>query len=167
MSKEQSKDVAPQELIVDKTYSDERYIDIMAAHHAMAIDMAKLAKDKAEHDEIRDLADDMISTQEKEVEKLSKIKEREFGESHVATEPHPHERSMFAMLSIDELAKRDPFDKAFIDANIPHHASAIEMAAAAVLQSKIEDIREMSQQIVEAQSEEVGKMIGWRKEWYS
>jgi uncharacterized protein (DUF305 family) len=74
---------------------------------------------------------------------------------------------MFAMLSSDKLAEQDPFDKAFIDSNLPHHASAIEMASVALMQSNNDDLKDLCRNIVEAQSKEVGKMIEWRDKWYS
>lgn len=167
MTSKSNGNTAPAELIVNKSYSDERFIDMMAAHHAMAIDFAKLAKEKAEHEEIRDLAKNMISAQEKEIEKLSSMKKERFGSSEVPTRANPAERSMFAMLSSDKLAEQDPFDKAFIDSNLPHHASAIEMASVALMQSNNDDLKDLCRNIVEAQSKEVGKMIEWRDKWYS
>ena len=70
------------------------------------------------------------------------------------------------MLAPDQLAGRQPFDRAFIDSNIPHHASAIEMASVALMQSEDPEIKRLTRQIVDTQSQEVGKMIGWRQEWY-
>jgi uncharacterized protein (DUF305 family) len=158
---------APAELIVEKEYSDERFVDMMAAHHRMAIEMAKVARENGEHEEVRQLAEEMISAQQSEVEELSSIKEKAFGSSEVATTPNPAERTTFAMLAPDRLAEQQPFDRAFIDSNIPHHASAIEMASVALMQSEDHDIKRLARQIVDTQSQEVGKMIGWRNEWYS
>lgn len=157
---------APAVLIHNGQYSDQRFIDIMAAHHAMAIDMAKIAKEKAEHPEIRNFADSIISDQAAEIEKLSKIKQENFGTEKVATEPHDNERSMHGMVSNDELKKADTFDKAFIRNQIPHHASAIEMASVAAMETQIADIRKMAFQIMQAQAEEISNMINWQKAWY-
>ncbi len=66
----------------------------------------------------------------------------------------------------EELAKKEPFDKAFIENMIPHHESAIEMANAALQGSKNPRIREIARAIVEAQEREIARMEGWRKEWY-
>lgn len=167
MDKERSGGTAPAELIVDREYSDERFVDMMAAHHQTAIEMAKVAREKGEHEEVRQLAEDMISAQQSEIETLSSIKEEAFGSSEVATTPNPAERTTFAMLAPDQLADQQPFDRAFIDSNIPHHASAIEMASVALMQSDNPEIKRLSRQIVDTQSKEVGKMIGWRDEWYS
>jgi uncharacterized protein (DUF305 family) len=58
-----------------------------------------------------------------------------------------------------ELANKGPFDKAFIDAMIPHHQSAIE-------ESDNPRIREISRNIVESQQREIEQMTTWRQQWY-
>ena len=70
------------------------------------------------------------------------------------------------MTDPDELANKDPFDKAFIDAMIPHHESAIEMAQVAYQKSDNPEIRALAEGIVEAQTGEITQMEGWRKQWY-
>lgn len=157
---------APARLIVDGEYSDERFIDMMAAHHRMAVEMAKVALESGEHEEIRQLAEGMVSDQESEIEELGSIKEKHFGSPEVATRMNPEDPSMFAMQPPDQLAEQQPFDKAFIDSNVPHHAAAIQMASIALMQSENPDVKRLARQIVDAQSQEVGQMIGWRGEWY-
>jgi uncharacterized protein (DUF305 family) len=65
-----------------------------------------------------------------------------------------------------DLAKRDPFDKAFIDAMIPHHQSAIEMAEVALKETNNPKIKELATNIVEAQKQEISQMKQWREQWY-
>jgi uncharacterized protein (DUF305 family) len=64
------------------------------------------------------------------------------------------------------LAQSKTFDKAFIDAMIPHHQSAIYMAQIAHEESKIPAIRELAENIVSAQKREIEQMKQWRKQWY-
>lgn len=47
------------------------FAQMMVTHHQGAIEMAKLAADKAEHDELKDLAEAIISAQEREIEIMS------------------------------------------------------------------------------------------------
>jgi uncharacterized protein (DUF305 family) len=54
-----------------------------------------------------------------------------------------------------------------MDAMIPHHQSAIEMAQVAQEESKIPVIRQLAEDIVEAQKREIEQMKQWRKQWYS
>ncbi len=51
---------------------DKSFIEQMVVHHQGAIDMAKLAKEKAGHDEIKSMADDIISAQSNEIEMMRK-----------------------------------------------------------------------------------------------
>ena len=66
--------VAPRELIVDGEYSDERFIDMMAAHHQMAIEMANVAQQNAELPEIRQIADDIVTTQQEEISNSRRLR---------------------------------------------------------------------------------------------
>jgi uncharacterized protein (DUF305 family) len=70
------------------------------------------------------------------------------------------------MTDPDELANKDPFDKAFIDAMIPHHQSAIEMAQVALKESENPEIKELAETIVIAQQREIQQMLQWRQAWY-
>jgi uncharacterized protein (DUF305 family) len=161
-----SGETAPKDLIVDGEYSDERFIDMMAAHHQMAIDMARAAQQHAQLPEIQLIADAIVSTQQAEIEVLASIKQAEFGSSEVPMMMNPEEPSMYAMAMPDELARQEPFDLAFIDTMIPHHASAIEMASTALRQSDNPEIRELARIIIDAQSREIGQMIELRQANY-
>jgi uncharacterized protein (DUF305 family) len=75
-------------------------------------------------------------------------------------------RGMGMMMVPQQLAEEYPFDEAFIDAMIPHHQSAIEMAEVANEKSKNPRIKELAQNIVSAQKRDIEQMKGWRREWY-
>lgn len=49
---------------------DKAFIAQMIVHHQGAIDMANLAKQSAKHDEIKKMADDIISAQSREIEQM-------------------------------------------------------------------------------------------------
>ncbi|MBI5045121.1 MAG: DUF305 domain-containing protein [Candidatus Levybacteria bacterium] len=51
---------------------DKLFISEMIEHHQGAIDMANLAKKSAKHDEIRSMADDIISAQTNEIDMMKK-----------------------------------------------------------------------------------------------
>ena len=46
---------------------DTDFAQMMITHHQGAIEMAKLARERAEHDELKSLAEDIISAQEREI----------------------------------------------------------------------------------------------------
>jgi uncharacterized protein (DUF305 family) len=73
---------------------------------------------------------------------------------------------MDTMQDPSELAKEDPFDKAFIDAMIPHHESVISMANVALTESENPKIQEIAAAILDAQEREIEQMRTWRDEWH-
>jgi uncharacterized protein (DUF305 family) len=162
-----SNGMARQMVMENGKYSDKAFIDAMVPHHQGAIEMARVALKNAEHAEIRELSRNIISSQQAEIEELKAIKKEEFGTSNVPMEMSPEQmRSMGMMMDPQELANREPFDKAFIDAMIPHHQSAIEMAEVAYEKSKNPRIKELAENIMSAQKREIEQMKQWRKDWY-
>jgi uncharacterized protein (DUF305 family) len=162
-----SNGMARQMVMENGKYSDKAFIDAMVPHHQGAIEMARVALKNAEHAEIKELSRNIISSQQAEIEELKAIKKEEFGTSNVPMETSPEQmRSMGMMMDPQELANREPFDKAFIDAMIPHHQSAIEMAEVAYEKSKNPRIKELAENIMSAQKREIEQMKQWRKDWY-
>jgi len=159
--------MARQMVMENGKYSDERFIDAMVPHHQGAIAMAKVALKNAEHEEIKQLSRNIISSQQAEIEELKGIKKEEFGTSKVPMEMSQEQmRGMGMMMDPQELANREPFDTAFIDAMIPHHQSAIEMAKIAHEKSEIPAIKELAANIVSAQQQEIEQLQRWRQQWY-
>src|SRR5215211_347726 len=159
--------MARQMVMENGKYSDKAFIDAMVPHHQGTIEMARVALKNAEHAEIKELTRNIISSQQAEIEELKAIKKEEFGTSNVPMEMSPEQmRSMGVMMDPQELANREPFDKAFIDAMIPHHQSAIKMAEVAYEKSKNPRIKELAENIMSAQKREIEQMKQWRKDWY-
>jgi uncharacterized protein (DUF305 family) len=162
-----SSEMARQMVMENGKYSDKAFIDAMVPHHQGAIEMAEVALDNAEHDEIKELSHNIISSQQAEIEELKAIKKEEFGTSNVPMEMSQEQmRSMGMMMDPQELANKEAFDEAFIDAMIPHHQSAIEMAQVASKKSENPRIKELAGDIIIAQKQEIEQMKQWRKEWY-
>ncbi len=159
--------MARQMVMENGKYSDERFIDAMVPHHQGAIAMAEVALENAQHGEIKDLSRNIVSTQRAEIEELKSIKQEEFGTSDVPMEMSQEQmRSMGMMMDPQELARSEPFDRAFIDAMIPHHQSAIEMAKVAYEKSENPRIKKLAENIVSAQQAEIEQMKRWREQWY-
>ncbi|MGI8420519.1 MAG: DUF305 domain-containing protein [Candidatus Levyibacteriota bacterium] len=54
---------------------DQTFISEMIAHHQGAIDMAKLAQKNAKHEELKNLAKDIITAQTKEIKEMEQWQE--------------------------------------------------------------------------------------------
>ena len=71
--------MARQMVMENGKYSDRRFIDAMVPHHQGAIAMAKVALKNAEHEQIKQLSRNIISSQQTEIAELRAIKKEEFG----------------------------------------------------------------------------------------
>ncbi|CAA9576475.1 MAG: hypothetical protein AVDCRST_MAG59-4114 [uncultured Thermomicrobiales bacterium] len=58
------------------------------------------------------------------------------------------------------------FDQMYIDMMVPHHASILAMAEAALPRLEDERLREIADAIVEAQGQEIEELRGFREEFY-
>jgi uncharacterized protein (DUF305 family) len=60
-----------------------------------------------------------------------------------------------------------PFDQAFIDAMVPHHREAIEMAKAANARGLTQpDLEKIANDIISSQQREIDQMLEWREQWF-
>jgi len=59
----------------------------------------------------------------------------------------------------------DDFDKTFLNEMIAHHEGAIDMANLAKTNAKHQEIKDMANSIVAAQSKEIDQMQTWQGEW--
>src|SRR3989338_4316760 len=59
----------------------------------------------------------------------------------------------------------DDFDRAFIEGMIVHHEGAVQMAEQAKLNAKHQEIKDMSDAIIDAQTTEINQMRMWQKDW--
>jgi uncharacterized protein (DUF305 family) len=60
----------------------------------------------------------------------------------------------------------DEFDKEFLAEMIVHHQGAVEMAKAVLATSKRPELIKLANDIISAQTKEIGMMQGWQKVWF-
>lgn len=98
------------------------------------------------------------------------------GEIETADQPNPNtamqhggassgSMSMTDMMDSLEGKKGDEFDKAFISSMIEHHQGAIDMAKAAQTSSDRQEIKDLADDIIKAQTTEIDMMTQWQKDW--
>lgn len=59
----------------------------------------------------------------------------------------------------------DEFDKAFIEQMIIHHQGAIDMAKLIVTNAKHDELKQLGNDIISAQSKEIDMMQTWQTDW--
>ena len=60
----------------------------------------------------------------------------------------------------------DEFDQAFISGMIVHHQGAINMAKAALNNSERQEIKNLANAIISAQTKEIEQMKQWQNDWF-
>ena len=151
------------------TETDGAFVAEMVPHHESAIEMAEVALKRAEHPEIRDLAQNIIATQSDEIGTLEMIHQRLFGEpvgagDHGTLGLPPDQMGM--EMDAATLATADPFDREFIDMMIPHHQGAIRMAYVELENGGDDEAMALAETIIDAQAAEIEDMSAWRADWY-
>ena len=168
-------------MMMDPEQFDLMFIDMMIQHHKGAVAMARVALERGEHPEIIQLAEDIISAQEQEITQLATWRDAWYPDAPAMTmDQMMGGMDMMGMMqgmgdmdmmdpeteAANMCAASEPFDLAFINAMIPHHQSAIMMAEAAAQRSTHPEVRELSQEIIDAQTREIEQMEGWSVAWY-
>jgi len=76
-----------------------------------------------------------------------------------------HSMTMNGMVDSLKGKTGDDFDKAFLSGMIEHHQGAIDMANETKKNAKHDEIKNMSDDIITAQSKEIEQMKQWKKDW--
>lgn len=75
--------------------------------------------------------------------------------------------AMEEMMSALQGKTGDEFDKAFLAEMIMHHQGAVDMAKATLQIAKHQELKDMAQAIIAAQTAEIQQMQQWQKAWYN
>ncbi|MEP7214129.1 MAG: DUF305 domain-containing protein [Acidobacteriota bacterium] len=147
---------------------DLQFLDTMIVHHKGAIDMARLAGSRAQHDELKQLARNIITSQQNEIEKMEDWRSKWFsGAAPAVNMQFPGMSEGMSGMDIEKLdpLKANAFDLEFIRQMIPHHQGALAMANDARVKGSNAEIKSLASQIVEAQEAEIAQMKQWQEDW--
>jgi uncharacterized protein (DUF305 family) len=155
---------------------DRAFVREMVPHHRMAVEMARMAVEKAEHQEIQSTAEDIIRTQGREIRQLRKIARR-LNVKPAAMGDHEQMmedaetlgltmEEMGMSMDMSMLEDADPFDREFIGMMITHHQGAIRMARSERRDGRHRRLRAIAKHVIRAQSKEIRQLNRWRERWY-
>jgi uncharacterized protein (DUF305 family) len=172
---------APRQTAGDAPF-DRQFIDMMVPHHEGAVAMARAAEQRAQRPEIKAMAADIQRTQDAEIQQMKAWRRAWFGSdqtppmskmpmvpgmSGTAGHGGTSGGTMDMAADVERLRQApEPFDRAFIDAMIPHHESAIAAARAAETRTQHAEIKDLSRAIVRDQEREIAQMRQWRRDWF-
>lgn len=155
---------------------DAHFIEQMIPHHEDAITMSKLAQTKAKHPEIKQLANNIIDSQSKEINQMNEWYKKWFArevpignmmDQHgmMGNSSGMHMGMMNDSSDITRLEQALDFDKVFIEEMIPHHQMAVMMASMLRNGTTRPEMKRLADDIITAQTKEIEDMRQWYKNW--
>jgi uncharacterized protein (DUF305 family) len=151
-----------------KAPTDLQFIDTMSMHHRMAIDMAELARSRAEHAELKAMATKMVGDQQKDTAQLKDWREQWYAGKPVALNMKmPGMPESMKGMSMQKLAAANgaEFDRMFVEMMSRHHAGAIKMSEAAAPMLQHAEVKAFAKKVLISQKEELAQMKDWKKNW--
>ena len=146
--------------------TDRAFVAEMVPHHESAVEMAKMAQEKAQHPEIKELADAIVKAQNAEIETMNGLAKQMDDDGVEKGDLGMKMDDMGMSGDMSMLENAEPFDREFIDMMIPHHQGAIRMAHMELDKGKDPETKKLAQAIVDAQTKEIDEMNTWRVDWY-
>lgn len=151
---------------------DQLFIDMMVPHHQGATAMARIALVRAEHPQLKRLAQAIVAAQDTEIARMKAWRKAWYGSDRTPTTmamlPGMSKGQMDMRMGNDTTALRTakPFDRAFINAMTPHHLSAIAAAKLELARGMHPELKALALAIIEDQAREVGQMGAYLDLWY-
>ena len=146
--------------------ADAEFAQMMTIHHEGAVEMADLAVEKAQSEEVRGLAEGITAAQGPEIELMT-------GWLEAWGEDAPDEAEMggmghggmemdgldqeAAMAEIEGLEGAD-FDRRFLELMTAHHEGAVEMAESLIEDGENTEARALAEKVIEDQTAEIAEM---------
>jgi uncharacterized protein (DUF305 family) len=158
-------------------WTDQSFIEMMIPHHQDAVEMAEMALKKAQHPELKTLAQTIIRDQEREIKEMKTWYQQWFGRAV----PSLSTQGMMGMgqghgmmgmnhdmmgMDLKALATATNFDQEFIRQMIPHHQMAVMMASNLKTNTDRPEMDKLMDDIIRSQSAEIKQMKQWYKAWY-
>ncbi len=140
----------------------------MMVHHAQAVELAEIVRDKTDSEDIRVLASDISLTQQAQIGQMQGWL-AVWGLPATGTEPamawmgHPTEGRMPGMATPEEInrlrnAPPDEADELFLRLMIPHHRGALGMSRAVMEETDRPEVEELAGAIRASQEAEITVM---------
>lgn len=147
---------------------DRNFIEQMIPHHESAIAMAKLAQQKATHDEVKTMAGNIITSQTDEIKQMQQW----YKEWYKTDVPKLDDKQMWGgsmmmngQTSANMLNNASDFDKAFLEEMISHHQMAVMMANMLKTSTNHPEMQKLADNIIAAQTKEINDMKSWQQQW--
>lgn len=136
--------------MMNNSLSERQFLQEMIPHHQEAVDTAKLVAEKGDNAEVKKLAGDIVTAQEKEIADMKTWYKNWYGVDYKDDGSYkPMMRSALSTLSGNAL------DRAFLEDMIQHHMGALMMGQSVVANLQHKEVEDLAKAIAETQSSEI------------
>ncbi|MDQ3602145.1 MAG: DUF305 domain-containing protein [Actinomycetota bacterium] len=161
------------EISQENNDADVQFTQQMIPHHRQATVMAELAGDRAESEQVKTLAEEIIAAQQPEIDTMNAMLEKwgevmsgdgsmggmGMGEGGMET------GGMNGMMTPQQMTELEnasggEFDRLFLQMMIAHHEGAVEMARAEQADGQNPQAIELAERIDSSQTDEIERMRG-------
>lgn len=155
--------------------ADITFLEMIAYHHRGAVELAELAPERTDREELLDFSEMAIEMQTDEIEQIRTIFRNggiDPGEvldadlddvrglvSNIPGMPEPNELAHLRSLEGTE------FDLTFIDLFAPHHRGAIILSKEVLQRGQSPEVEELATEIIDTQKGEIIQMYQWYLNW--
>lgn len=144
--------------------ADIMFMNMMIVHHDQAIEMAELAPNRTENENILELSSNISEAQRAENEKMA-----DWLRENGLQRPTGGHR-MAGMASEENMSRLEnsegrEFDVLFSELMITHHRGGIQMAKTFSERGRNSELIALEKEMIDAQEEEIKKMQEWRQDW--
>ncbi|MBD1844743.1 DUF305 domain-containing protein [Cyanobacteria bacterium FACHB-63] len=152
--------------------AEQHFIVMMIPHHEDAVEMSKLALQRATHPELKTLASTIQTTQSREIEQMRTWYKQWYGtevpawQSGVRNSGTRHQGMMRMRSDLATLESAKDFDRAFLEEMIPHHQMGVRMTQMLLSNPQHPELRDLATSVIKTQTEEINQMQQWYQSWY-
>jgi uncharacterized protein (DUF305 family) len=171
---------------LDEGQFDLVFLDLLTRLDESAVVMSQVALDRAEHYEIQQLANEIVSGRTAEIARLQLLRRSLYPDAEEL--PVDQMDAIVAALAeqmIDQpnleslraaspssafiamCEAPEPFDLAYIDAQIANNQTAIALANVALEHSLHDEVKALVSSLIESDQQEIDSLLEWRASWYA
>jgi uncharacterized protein (DUF305 family) len=138
---------------------DAQFLDTMAAHHQMGVDMARMQIAKGANAKLKEMSQKTADKQSAEIAQMKGWRDQWY-----ASEPPAENRSLpgGASMNMDMAPMQNltgaQHDSMYLDMMISHHEGAIAMARDAMQKAEHAELKQLAQQIIADQEKEIAEL---------
>jgi uncharacterized protein (DUF305 family) len=139
-----------------------RFMETMIDHHHMAIMMAHMCLEKATHQELQEMCQQIIAAQQQEIQQMQSWLSSWYGISYSPQMTRGEEQMMEQMHRLSGAE----FEIMFMEHMIRHHWRAIVEATGCLEKAYHSELNTVCENIITSQSAEITTMRSWLCQWY-